>query len=66
MHIVETDEHCHQSYEISCEWAKALQHGQSALQTEGIKRVGFYRFNPNIFKVKGKSVVCRLRSAVKR
>ncbi|KAJ3171377.1 hypothetical protein HDU87_008335 [Geranomyces variabilis] len=36
MVVVETDEDCHAEYELSCEWAKALQHGQSALMTEGV------------------------------
>ncbi|KAJ3162312.1 hypothetical protein HDU86_004792 [Geranomyces michiganensis] len=52
--IVETDEDAHCEYEISCEWAKALQHGQSALQTEGVKRVCFVRFNPSAWHVDGK------------
>jgi len=51
MFIVETDEHNHEDYQISCEWAKALQHGQSGIQTDKIKRVCFLRFNPDVWKV---------------
>lgn len=54
MAIVETDERAHQSYQISCEWAKALQHGQSGIMTEGIARVSFIRFNPDTWKVAGR------------
>lgn len=57
MVIVETDEHGHGNgnYEISCEMAKALQHGQSALLTPGISRVAFIRFNPDAWKVAGET-----------
>jgi len=53
MLIVETDERGHEGYELSCEWAKALQHGQSSIQTPGIKRCCFIRFNPDVWKVSG-------------
>ena len=56
MFIIETDENNHAGYQISCEWAKALQHGQSALQTDNIKRVCFIRFNPSSWKVNDETV----------
>lgn len=56
MHIVETDENGNNGYQISCEWAKALQRGQSALQTDGLKQVAFYRFNTNAYKILCKAV----------
>jgi len=55
MAIIETDENAHEGYQISCEWGKALQHGQSAIQTEGIERCCFIRFNPSAWKVNGKT-----------
>ncbi len=55
MSIIETDENGHESYDISCEWAKALQHGQSALQTETIRRVCFVRLNSSGWKVNGQT-----------
>jgi hypothetical protein len=61
MFIVETDESSHEHYELSCEWAKALQHGQSALQTEGIARVCFVRFNPNDWRVEGRPVKYKMK-----
>ncbi|KAJ3156877.1 hypothetical protein HDU86_003412 [Geranomyces michiganensis] len=62
MALVETDEDAHAEYELSCEWAKALQHGQSALMTEGIKRVAFIRFKPSPWKVAGVTVRCAIKS----
>lgn len=56
MAIVETDENAHEGYGEMCEWAKALEHGQSGLQTEGIERVAFIRFNPNAWKVSGQTI----------
>lgn len=53
MAIVETDEGGHRQYEVSCEWAKALQHGQSAIQTEGVRRVCFVRLNPDAWRANG-------------
>lgn len=53
MVIIETDENGHTSYEVNCEWAKALQHGQSALQTETIKRICFIRLNSSAWRVNG-------------
>ncbi|KAJ3153092.1 hypothetical protein HDU86_005390 [Geranomyces michiganensis] len=60
--VVETDEDCPAEYELSCEWAKALQHGQSALMTDGVKRVAFVRFNPSTWKVGGVAVQCDMTS----
>ncbi|KAJ3131721.1 hypothetical protein HDU90_008103 [Geranomyces variabilis] len=62
MAVVETDEDRHAEYELSCEWAKALQHGQSALMTDGVKRVAFVRFNPSTWKVGGVTVQCAMKS----
>lgn len=56
MAIVETDENAHENYLEICEWAKALNHGQSGLQTDGIARVAFIRFNPDTWKVAGSTV----------
>ncbi|KAJ3160946.1 hypothetical protein HDU86_008309 [Geranomyces michiganensis] len=62
MATIETDEDGHGDYELSCEWAKALQHRQSALMTDGVKRVAFVRFNPSPWKVTGVTVRCALQS----
>ena len=63
MAIVETDERAHDSpnYEISCEMTKALQHGQSALQSDNVHRVAFIRFNPDAWKVAGETVRMKLK-----
>jgi len=61
MFIIETDEGSHENYELSCEWAKALQHGQSALQTEGVARVCFIRLNPNGWRIAGKLVKYKMK-----
>ncbi|KAI9103182.1 hypothetical protein DFS34DRAFT_671390 [Phlyctochytrium arcticum] len=62
MGIIETDENCHgdddRKYTTGCEWVKALGHGQSSLQTEGINRVAFFRFNPDAWTVDGKTKRC--------
>ncbi len=60
MFIIETDENGHVSYQINCEWAKALQHGQSALQTETIRRVCFIRLNSSAWRVNGQLQQCKL------
>ena len=61
MGIVETDERCHEGYEISCEMAKVLNHGQSSLATENIERSAFIRFNPDAWKVDGETVRMKLK-----
>jgi hypothetical protein len=61
MFIIETDECSHENYELSCEWAKALQHGQSAFQTEGVSRVCFIRINPNNWWVAGKPLKYKMK-----
>ncbi|TPX30789.1 hypothetical protein SmJEL517_g05731 [Synchytrium microbalum] len=56
MIFVECDEHSHHDYNTTCEWAKLLNHMQSGLATEGITSVGFIRFNPDAWKVRGETV----------
>ncbi|KAI9103105.1 hypothetical protein DFS34DRAFT_590670 [Phlyctochytrium arcticum] len=53
MIIVEADENGHRSYDIHCEWAKALEHGQSAIETDKIRRVCFIRLNSSTWPVNG-------------
>ncbi|KAI9101848.1 hypothetical protein DFS34DRAFT_433855 [Phlyctochytrium arcticum] len=62
MGLIETDENGHRSsrYTTTCEWAKALGHAQSGLQTEGVKRIGFFRINPDAWMVDGRKKECPL------
>ncbi len=54
--IIETDENCHNEYNNSCEWSKILNHAQSLLQTFDLHNVTVIRFNPDAWKVAGKTV----------
>lgn len=50
MVIVEVDEFSHKTYTLDCEWSKLLQHCYSAIQTDGIEKIVFIRFNPDGYK----------------
>ncbi len=64
--IIETDEHFHKEYDQSCEWSKILNHAQSLLQTFDLLYVTVIRFNPDAWKVAGKTTRYSFENRLRR